>query len=127
MFEVEEQRITNAETRKRANVRDILIFLTRRSLHWIGKLARMPMNRLPRRLLAAWVQNPRKRGRPQATLRNTMIDSLQQVLQDQVSDQAPLSKWIDTARDVKLWNDIIDQWHEIACQLSFTVISDTLE
>jgi hypothetical protein len=56
-----------------------------------------------------------------------MIDSLQQVLQDQVSDQAPLSKWIDTARDVKLWNDIIDQWHEITCQLSFTVISDTLE
>jgi hypothetical protein len=36
-------------------------------------------------------------------------------------------KWIDTARDVKLWNDIIDQWHEIACQLSFTIISDTLE
>jgi hypothetical protein len=52
-----------------------------------------------------------------------MIDSLQQVLQDQVSDQAPLSEWIDTARDVKLWNDIIDQWHEIACQLSFTVIA----
>jgi hypothetical protein len=66
-----------------------------------------------------------------------MIDSLQQVLQDQVwvaPDQAPLFEWIDTARDVKLWNDIIDQWHEIidqwheiACQLSFTVISDTLE
>jgi hypothetical protein len=51
-----------------------------------------------------------------------MIDSLQQVLQDQVSDQAPLSEWIDTARDVKLWNDIIDQWHEIACQMSFTII-----
>jgi hypothetical protein len=39
----------------------------------------------------------------------------------------PHEKWIDTARDVKLWNDIIDQWHEIACQLSFTIISDTLE
>jgi hypothetical protein len=137
MFEVEEQRITNAEIQKRANIPDILIFLTRRSLRWIGKLARMPMNRLPCRLLAASVQNPRKRGCPQATLCNTMIDSLQQVLQDQVwvaPDQAPLFEWIDTARDVKLWNDIIDQWHEIidqwheiACQLSFTVISDTLE
>jgi hypothetical protein len=58
MFKVEEQRITNAQTWKRANVPDILIFLTRRSLHWIGKLARMPMNRLPCRLLAAWVKNP---------------------------------------------------------------------
>jgi hypothetical protein len=47
MFEVEEQRITNAEIQKCANVPDILIFLTRRSLRWIGKLARMPMNRLP--------------------------------------------------------------------------------
>jgi hypothetical protein len=90
-------------------------------------LVSLPLNRLLRRLLAAWVQNPHKRGRPQATLCNTMIDSLQQVLQDQVSDQAPLSEWIDTARDVKLWNDIIDQWHEITCQLSFTIISDTLQ
>jgi hypothetical protein len=64
MFEVKKQRITNAQTRKRANVPDILIFLTRRSLCWIGKLARMPMNRLPRQLLAAWVKNPQKRGRP---------------------------------------------------------------
>jgi hypothetical protein len=58
MFEVKEQRITNAQTRKRANIPDILIFLMRRSLRWIGKLARMPMNRLPRQLLAAWVKNP---------------------------------------------------------------------
>jgi hypothetical protein len=58
MFEVEEQRITNAQTRKHANVPDILIFLMRRSLHWIGKLARMPMNRLPGQLLATWVKNP---------------------------------------------------------------------
>jgi hypothetical protein len=97
MFEVEEQRITNAEIQKCANIPDILIFLTRRSLRWIGKLARMPMNRLPCRLLATWVQNPHKRGCPQATLHNIMIDSLQQVLQDQVLDQGPLSKWIDTA------------------------------
>jgi hypothetical protein len=39
MFKVEEQRITNTEIRKRANIPDILIFLTRRSLRWIGKLA----------------------------------------------------------------------------------------
>jgi hypothetical protein len=53
MFEVEEQRITNAQTQKHANIPDILIFLIRRSLHWIGKLVRMPMNRRPRQLLAA--------------------------------------------------------------------------
>jgi hypothetical protein len=47
MFKIKEQRITNAQTQKCANVPDILIFLMRGSLCWIGKLARMPMNRLP--------------------------------------------------------------------------------
>jgi hypothetical protein len=100
MFEVEEQRITDAQTRKRAIVPAILIFLMRRSLRWIGKLAGMPMNRLPRRLLATWVKNPQKQGRPQSTLCNTMIELLQEALQNQVSQHAPLSEWIETAQDV---------------------------
>jgi hypothetical protein len=37
-----------------------------------------------------------------------------------VSQHAPLSEWIETAQDVKLWNHIIDEWHEVACQVSFT-------
>jgi hypothetical protein len=32
----------------------------------------------------------------------------------------PLSEWIETAQDEKLWNDIIDEWYEVACQVSFT-------
>jgi hypothetical protein len=39
---------------------------------------------------------------------------------DQVSQHAPLSEWIETAQDEKLWNDIIDEWHEVTCQVSFT-------
>eukprot|EP00978_Attheya_sp_CCMP212_P004018 scaffold8592_cov54-Attheya_sp.AAC.1 len=46
--------------------------IKKRQLIWIGKLARLPENRLPRQLLAAWVQNLRKHGKPQLTLRNTM-------------------------------------------------------
>ena len=85
----------------------------------------MQMNRLPRRLLAAWVKNPWKQGRPQSALCNTIIESLQEALQDQVSQHAPLSEWIETAQDEKLWNDIIDKWHEVACQISFTAVSLT--
>jgi hypothetical protein len=80
----------------------------------------MPMNRLPRQLLAAWVKNSKKRGRPQSTLHNTMIKLLQEALQDQVSQHAPLSEWIETAQDEKLWNNIIDEWHKVTCQVSFT-------
>jgi hypothetical protein len=61
-------------------------------------------NRLPHCLLATWVSNPRKKGCLQASLYNTMINllHLQQALQDQVSESAPLSKWIETAQDEKL-------------------------
>ena len=55
-----------------------------------------------------------------------MIDSLQQVLEDQVSEHAPLSEWIETAKNERLWKDIVDQWHEIACEdsLNFPVEED---
>ena len=118
MFEVEEQRIRNADVRNRADVPDILVFARRRQLRWIGKLARMPSQRLPRRLLTAWVQNPRKRGRPQFNLRNTMIETLQEALDDQVDEHGCLHGWIDTARNKNLWDDVIDTWHEAACEAS---------
>ncbi len=35
-----------------------------------------------------------------------MIKSLQEALQDQVSQHVPLSEWIETAQDEKLWNYI---------------------
>jgi hypothetical protein len=118
MFEVEEQRITNATIWERTNVPDILILAQRRQLRWIGKLARMPMKRLPRRLLAAWVENPRKRGRPQTSLRNTMIETLKEALDDQVSKDAPLEEWIDSAKDRSLWENIIETWYETAHERS---------
>jgi hypothetical protein len=51
-----------------------------------------------------------------------MIESLQEALQDQASQHAPLSKWIETAQDEKLWNDIIDEWYKVTCQVFYTVI-----
>jgi hypothetical protein len=95
MLEVKEQSITNAQTQKWANVPDILIFLTRRSLCWIGKLARMPMNRLPRRLLAAWVKNPQKRGRP------ATVHPMQH--HDQITPRSPPGPSVPTR--TSLWMD----------------------
>jgi hypothetical protein len=118
MFKVEEQRITNAQTWKCACQCTWYYHLPHEKI--IGKLARMPMNRLPHQLLATWVKNPWKRGRPQSTLRSTTIELLEEALQDQVSQHAPLSEWIEIAQDEKLWNDIIDEWHKVACQVSFT-------
>ncbi len=47
-----------------------------------------------------------------------MIDSIQEVLQEQATKHAPLAEWIDAARGATLWDDLVDQWHEISCQTS---------
>ena len=38
-------------------------YLNARYLRWAGHVARMPEHRLPRRMLTAWVDNPRPRGK----------------------------------------------------------------
>ena len=37
----------------------------RRILRWAGHASRMPMSRVPRKLLTSWVENPRPVGGPQ--------------------------------------------------------------
>jgi hypothetical protein len=71
--------------------------------------------------LPPWSKTHKKEGDnspPYATA--TMLKSLQEALQDQVSKHTPISKWIEAAQGKKLWNDIIDEWYEVACQVSFT-------
>src|SRR6056297_2266365 len=38
-------------------------YLNTRYIRWAGHVARMSENRLPRRMLTAWVDNPRPRGK----------------------------------------------------------------
>ena len=47
-----------------------------------------------------------------------MIETLQEALDDQVDEHGCLHGWIDTARNKNLWDDVIDTWHEAACEAS---------
>ena len=45
-------------------------------LRWTGHVARMSMDRVPRRLLTGWVSNNKQRGAPQMTFGRTLDKAL---------------------------------------------------
>ena len=51
--------ITSVELQKRIGIWDLDYYVGRRTLQWAGHVARMDKSRLPRRLLTAWVHEPR--------------------------------------------------------------------
>ena len=62
MWHVQEYRITAQKLEDRLGVQSLGTYLVRRRLRWLGHVRRMPWNRLPRKLLTAWVASPRGAG-----------------------------------------------------------------
>ena len=44
------------------NIAEIIEFRDERALNWMGKEVRMSKEKIPRKIIAAWVNNPRKIG-----------------------------------------------------------------
>ena len=59
MHQVELYSITSVELQKRIGIWDLENYVGRRTLQWVGHVARIDKSRLPRRLLTAWVREPR--------------------------------------------------------------------
>lgn len=57
--------VTNAELLALAHTDDLEVIIVRHRLTWLGKVLRMGMSKLPRKLLSSWVDNPRPPGLPQ--------------------------------------------------------------
>ena len=59
LYAMELYGITSAELQKRIGIWDLDYYVGRRTLQWVGHVVRMDKSRLPRRLLTAWVREPR--------------------------------------------------------------------
>ena len=107
MHQVKEERIKNETIREKfLGIRPIADFIAERQLRWIGKLARMDENRLPKQLMTAWCDKPRPRGRPQQTIRNCYVKAIQRILPS-VSESALTSEWIHLAEDKQQWERLM--------------------
>ena len=107
MHQVQEERIKNEQVRERfLDMRPIEDLISERQLRWLGKLARMEEERLPKQLLTTWCSNPRPRGRPQQTIRHCLVSSLQRVLPE-IAANGHTSKWTHLAEDNILWSKLM--------------------
>ena len=60
-------RITSESLQKRTGVFSLEHYLASRMLLWAGHVARMPKNRLPKRLVLSWIREPRVAGGQEMT------------------------------------------------------------
>ena len=73
------ERITSATVRRRwGNEECIDQMVKRRRLEWLGHIARMPDNRIPKKVFFGWLQQPRPQGGP----RRRWKDIIRQDLKD---------------------------------------------
>jgi hypothetical protein len=76
MQQVIKYRISTKQLLQRLEICSIDDYYNSRLLRWTGHVARMKMDRLPRRLLTGWVRHARPVGAPQMTIGRTINKAL---------------------------------------------------
>ena len=83
-------------------------YCNKRLLSWAGHMARMPMARLPRKMLTGWVSHARPVGAPQMTVGRTPNKSLKSA-----GISTDFNRWHKLAQDRVAWRRNINkkQYH----------------
>ena len=76
MIDVFEKHISKECLFNRLDIKYIDIYIVKRQLRWAGHVARMDMNRLPRKMISSWVSEKRPRGSPEMTYGRSLFKAL---------------------------------------------------
>ena len=107
MTKVREMRIKNKSIRVAFyNIPCVRNQIAFRQLSYIGKIFRRDGSHLPNRLLMAWCNHPRKRGRPLLTNKMPLVRNLQLIIPE-VDDAGSLASWGFHALDTGHWNNLL--------------------
>ena len=101
MIDVFEKRITTESLLIRLGISCIDVYVVRRQLRWAGHVARMEMDRLPRKMLSSWVNEKRPRGSPEMTYGRSLMKALKRANVD-------TNDWYEMAKDRNVWKNVID-------------------
>ena len=98
MVDVFENHISNENLFNRLDTKCIDSYIVKRQLRWAGHVARMDLNRLPRKMISSWVSAKRPRGSPEMTYGRSFYKALK---------KANITKenWFDLAMDRDKWRD----------------------
>ena len=110
MYMVKDYHIKNEQLRNLFCVDDILDKIKVRQFKFLGKVARMDDQRLPRRLLGAWIKHPRKVGRPNTMAAHSYVETLQDIVGDGVNHQGKLASWVPLAQNESSWQALGTDW-----------------
>ena len=94
-------RISTENLLERLSLNKIDEYITLRQLSWLGHVARMSFDRLPRKLLSSWVNHRRPKGSPEFTYGRGIYKALRKV-------NVGVNKWFDMALDRNVWNDVLN-------------------
>ena len=94
-------RISTNQLLERLGIKPIVNYVSRRQLSWLGHVARMPIDRLPRKLLSSWVRCRRPRGCPEFTYGRGVYKALRHV-------NVSKSSWYDLAVDRIAWKNVLN-------------------
>ena len=113
MSQVYDYHIRNEHLRNSLQVPDILETMRQRQFRSLGNFARLPLHRLPRRFITAWVGKSRSVGQPRFTLRNTLNDTIGSILGVTISNNGSRIKdWIPQTAIKSQWDELAKNWIE---------------
>ena len=85
-------------------------YLELRRARWLEKISHMKSNRIPRLLLGAWIQHPRRNGqagRSQQTNRHGYVHTLNTL---GFSGNFLFSDWMTEARNRNIWSKRVEEF-----------------
>jgi len=99
MVDVFENHISNENLFNRLDIKCIDSYVVKRQLRWAGHVARMDLNRLPRKMISSWVSAKRPRGSPEMTYGRSFYKALK---------KANITKdnWFNLAMDRNNWRAV---------------------
>ena len=92
--------ISTCELSQRLGLDSIDMYIARRQLRWLGHVARMDYDRLPRRVLSAWVPHRRPIGAPRMTYGRSIFKALAKFGIDS-------ARWHLLAADRAAWRETV--------------------
>lgn len=96
-----EHRIRTEEVLRRLELESIDTYLYRRVTRWLGHVARMPFDRLPRKFLSAWLRHPRPTSTPKLHYGTHILKTLKRI------KVAP-GAWYALAQDREEWRSLVN-------------------
>jgi hypothetical protein len=91
--------------------------------NFIGKIVRQEPDHLPKKLMGAWIQCPRKLGQLQKSCQNLAISALRTMIPE-MSKEGKFNEFFKLAMDDSVWKNMLKQ-HEEAFLESVNNTEDT--